>query len=122
VSIRIELPYPPTVNHYWKRRHGQHSLYIAEAGKRYREDVLGLVLVANPARPVPGRLSVVLELHPPDRRRRDLDNTFKGLLDALTHARVYEDDSQIDHLEIDRLEVRKGGLVIVTITELQGAA
>ena len=36
----------------------------------------------------------------PDRRRRDVDNLLKSLLDALDHAEVYEDDSQIQDLRI----------------------
>jgi len=36
----------------------------------------------------------------PDRRRRDLDNLLKSLLDAITHAGIWDDDSQVKHLEI----------------------
>jgi crossover junction endodeoxyribonuclease RusA len=49
-----------------------------------------------------GRLDVRINLTMPDRRRRDLDNAMKPLLDALQHAGVYEDDSQIDRLLIER--------------------
>ena len=49
-----------------------------------------------------GRLSMTMTLFPPDKRRRDLDNAFKAPLDALAHAGVYEDDSQIDVLTIRR--------------------
>ncbi|NBW22487.1 MAG: RusA family crossover junction endodeoxyribonuclease, partial [Caulobacteraceae bacterium] len=40
-----------------------------------------------------GSVRVVIEAFPPDRRKRDLDNILKSLLDALTHAGVWEDDS-----------------------------
>ena len=39
-----------------------------------------------------------MDAFPPDRRRRDLDNLLKPALDALQHAGVYEDDSQVDWL------------------------
>ena len=41
--IEFVLPYPPTVNTYW-RRHGN-TYFISEAGKRYRrEDEIGTPL------------------------------------------------------------------------------
>ena len=58
----------------------------------------------------------------PDRRKRDLDNLHKGILDGLTHAGVWKDDSQIDDLRIYRcraatgeLVIEKPGRVVVTI-------
>jgi len=53
----------------------------------------------------------------PDKRRRDIDNYNKILLDSLTGI-VWEDDSQIDILTIGRDEVIKGGKVIITVREL----
>lgn len=64
-----------------------------------------------------GALAVHVTVHPPDRRRRDLDNAMKALLDALAHGGAYEDDSQIDRLEIVRGAVVPGGKVIVRIME-----
>jgi Holliday junction resolvase RusA-like endonuclease len=40
------------------------------------------------------------------------------LLDALEHANVYENDSQIDKLCVTRMPVTKGGVCDVVITEL----
>ena len=65
-----------------------------------------------------GRLRVELLLYPPDRRRRDIDNYAKSLLDSLTKAGVWEDDSQIDELTIKRCEIIKGGYVDVSIRML----
>lgn len=39
----------------------------------------------------------------------------KAVLDLLTHAGVYVDDSQIDRLEIVRRENHPGGRVIVEL-------
>lgn len=39
---------------------------------------------------------------PPDRRKRDLDNLLKSLLDGLEGAGVFKDDAQIDDLQIVR--------------------
>lgn len=65
-----------------------------------------------------GRLDVGVQLYPPDRRVRDLDNFgTKSLLDALTHAGIIEDDSLIDRLLIERMPVVKGGKCRVFITK-----
>ena len=58
-----------------------------------------------------------MDAFPPDRRRRDLDNLQKPLLDALQHAGVYEDDSQIDLLVSRRRELATPSRVQVEITE-----
>jgi crossover junction endodeoxyribonuclease RusA len=56
-------------------------------------------------------------LFPPDRRKRDLDNYMKGLLDALTVAELWTDDSLVDQLHIFRGEIVSGGSVRVEISD-----
>lgn len=114
-ALTIELPYPPSVNHYW-RRVGARTL-ISREGRRFRRSVCAR-LAARTAQPMTGRVAVHVTAHPPDRRRRDLDNAMKALLDALAHGGVYEDDGQIDRIEIERGEVAPGGKVVVRITPM----
>jgi crossover junction endodeoxyribonuclease RusA len=59
-----------------------------------------------------------MDAFPPDRRRRDLDNIQKPVLDALEHAAVYEDDSQIDLLITRRREVTSPGRIEVRLSEM----
>ena len=114
-SFVLDLPWPPSVNHYW-RRVGNRTL-ISKEGRRFRKRVLA-TLSARKHEPMTGTLAVRVVAHPPDRRRRDLDNITKALLDALEHGGIYEDDSQIDRLEIVRASVIKSGAVIVEINEI----
>lgn len=112
-TIELSLPYPPSVNHYW-RRAGTRTIVSAK-GRRFR-DAVARTLTTRRIRPFEGRVSVRVVVHPPDHRRRDLDNVLKALLDALAQpGGAYRDDAQIDELEVLRGEVVKGGLVVVTV-------
>lgn len=117
--IELTLPFPPSVNTYWRHPTkgplaGRHL--ISEKGRAYR-DAVGFVVAAMLGRSMnlDGRLSVEITAHAPDKRKRDLDNLPKGILDALTHAGVWLDDSAIDRLCIRRGENASGGRVVVKI-------
>lgn len=111
----IELPWPPSVNHYWRRQGNRY--FVSQEGKNYRDEVLYLCHKLRGQFNAKDRLYMTIEAYPPDKRRRDLDNILKSLLDSLQYAGVYEDDSQIDKLAITRQKelIKK---VVVTITEL----
>ncbi|GGK11548.1 hypothetical protein GCM10008955_00990 [Deinococcus malanensis] len=68
--------------------------------------------------PYAGRLSVSITVYAPDRRRRDINNMPKDVLDLLTHGGVYRDDSQIDRLVIQRGAVGAGGCIEVEVLAL----
>jgi crossover junction endodeoxyribonuclease RusA len=106
------LPWPPSVNHYWRNVGGK--MLISKKGREYREAVRFLAIAEN--WPIHGskRLTVNIEAWIPDNRRRDLDNMLKAALDALTYAGVWEDDSQIDDLRIVRKQI--GGMLKVGVT------
>lgn len=110
--IALDLPFPPTVNHYW----GQHGTrrFIRDKGVQFRVAVAEKV--AAMGQKLDGRLSVFVTLFPPDRRRRDIDNVGKALMDALQHAGCFDDDEQIDVLHIERKEIVKGGKCCVVVT------
>ena len=71
---------------------------ISAEGRAYRAAVVNLLAEHRTAPPLAGAVAVDIEAHMPDRRRRDLDNLLKGLLDALTHAGLWLDDSQVADL------------------------
>ncbi len=56
-----------------------------------------------------------MDAFPPDRRRRDLDNIQKPVLDAMQHAGVYLDDSQVDLLVTRRCDVLPGGRLGIAV-------
>lgn len=117
--IRLTLPLPPTINHYYGVR-PRGGKYIKPAGVAFRDAVAGIVADAG-HKTLEGRVSLFAAIYPADRRRQDIDNRAKSLQDALTHAGVWLDDEQIDDLHLVRKEVIKGGMVKVVITELEKA-
>lgn len=121
-DIAIKLPFPPSTNQYYRSiRMGKGvRTLISEKGRQYRDAVVGECCIAHLTNTLlGGRLAVKITLCPPDRRKRDLDNFNKGLLDALTHAGLWGDDSQIDDLHNLRGPVVKGGHVLVEVREAE---
>ena len=113
--MTLTLPWPPSVNHYWRRnRNG--SLRISKAGLAFRWQVAAACRsqIKGPLR-LRGRIHMFIDAHPPDKRRRDLDNLLKGLCDSLQHAGAYDDDCDIDFLQIKRCGVEKGGRLRVLV-------
>jgi crossover junction endodeoxyribonuclease RusA len=115
-TIKLTLPYPPTVNHYW----GQvgSKKFLGKKGKEFRKAVF-LCAYNERKGALNERLHMEVYLYPPDNRKRDVDNILKPLLDALEHANVYENDSQIDKLCVTRMDVTKGGSCEVVISQLE---
>ncbi len=110
--IEVELPYPPSINKYW-RRVGNRTL-ISRGGRVFRSQVVA-ILRAMDVEPMVGDLAICVDVYPPDRRRRDLDNVQKALFDALEHGGAYGNDNQIKRIVIERREPMEGGKACVVI-------
>lgn len=115
MTHKLTLPMPPTVNHYWARaRNG--AVFLTAKAKKFKTDVAWCLAGQKPKRHKQDeRLSVKVTLHFATKAKNDIDNRLKGLLDALTKAGVYDDDSQIDKIYIERGEIVKGGQCVVEI-------
>lgn len=115
-TVRYELPYPPSVNNYWhasgKRR------YISPAGKKFTEEVFAVVKSQGSKSFGDSSLGISVMIHPRSKRKFDLDNTLKAILDALMKAGCYDDDSQFEYIEIARGEAKDGGAAVVHIYEI----
>jgi Holliday junction resolvase RusA-like endonuclease len=114
--LTLELPHPPSLNHYW-RRVGARTL-ISREGRRFRKHVVAILKELG-CTTLHGPLAAEVEVFPPDRRRRDLDNVLKSLLDALEHGGAYCNDSQIVELHIRKCEVVPNGKVRVTLRPME---
>lgn len=116
--MNLTLPYPPSINHYW--RHFRGRTVISREGQAFRKNVCALLAGSGGPRkpPAGGRIALMMDAFPPDRRRRDLDNLQKSTLDALQHAGVYADDSQVDLLITRRQERVAGGRLHIDVLEM----
>lgn len=113
----LNLPWPPSANHYY--RYVGYRTLVSREGRMFRRDVCALLAGGGPRKPpAGGRIALAMDAFPPDRRRRDLDNLQKPVLDALQHAGVYKDDSQIDVLVAQRRQVVPGGRLNVDVMEM----
>lgn len=121
MDMTLVLPWPPSVNSYYRSVNKgalAGRVLISQAGRDYRravEDLIGRRGLDT----LTGRLAVEIEAFPPDRRRRDLDNLLKGLLDSLVHSQAILDDHLIDELTIRRGPICKGGRVTVHLTTIE---
>ena len=114
----MAFPPPPSNNVYY-RRSGHHT-HISVKGREYKQAVCELVAQFYPIKFGCAPLKVHIDYHPATRRKDDLDNRFKAILDSLTAAGVYDDDSQIHALSIARKEVVKGGRIYVVVEKIYG--
>jgi len=123
IDIQVYLPFPPTVNSYYQQgrpttRGKPGARIISRKGRQFREQILAeCVEQLNEPPRLADHVRLVVCLHPPDRRIRDLDNYMKALLDALTHAELWEDDSLVDQLEVYRGSIMKNGQTRIQVTE-----
>lgn len=118
LPINLVLPWPPSVNHYWGTAKGGRR-YLTKAAIAFRREVWWRS-GRRPGVHFDHGLPVAVEiiLCPPDKRLHDIDNYSKAILDAMAHAKLYDDDKQIKRLLIEYGNVEKGGRVMVTAEEM----
>lgn len=117
MNLQLVLPYPPTQNTAW--RTGPRGNYLSKRGREYRAEVREETWAQLPVgfTQLESMVLLAVTVYPPDKRIRDLDNILKPLIDALTHAGVWLDDYQVCEIHARRMDVKKPGAAIVTITE-----
>ena len=110
------LPFPPSMNTYWRNFRGR--TVLSKNGRQFKADVQDYVIEQNIPKFGDKKLKITMILRPRDKRKIDIDNRIKAVLDSLQDAGVFDDDFQVDHIEMIRGEQIKGGLIRVLIEEL----
>lgn len=103
-AVSFTLNMPPSVNEAWYQIPATGGKALTDEHRQFRTNVISRVrheMRTDP--PLAGRIEMTMRLYFADRRRTDIDNRVKPLQDALTHARAYRDDSQIDRLIVERV-------------------
>lgn len=107
-DLKIILPYPPSLNVYWRNFRGR--MVLSSEAKKYKRQVADLF---NPNNSDPNAIPVTEQLLPTDRavglsidvyrprKSGDLDNTLKAILDSL-NGNLYEDDRQVIEIHARR--------------------
>lgn len=114
--IKLTLPFPPSVNMITTVARGRKI--TSKRGREYRSSALSIIKQNKTKSIDAKRLKVELNLYPPTKAKRDIDNYSKAVLDVLTEGGIYADDSIIYELNIKKLEPIKLGKVDVIISEL----
>jgi len=128
--MKLILPFPPSVNAYWRSPNSgplKGRTMVSAKGRTFKSAARAAIIEQLRCLPKPSAApaSVEITLYPPDSRSRDIDNYNKALFDALTHAGVWEDDSQVKRMLVEWGPQVPGGKVEITITKhepLAGAA
>lgn len=95
---------PPTLNHMWGR-HGNRT-YLKKVGHDFHK--LVAEVLGDSKKPEEWKyVHLEIRIRPP-RRRCDVDNRVKALLDSFTRAGYWEDDELVASFSVSFLAPRKG--------------
>ena len=114
----LTLPWPPSGNTAVRHAKGVH--YLRPEVTTYRQAIAAIL---GRSEPVVGRYELVIELSPPDARRRDIDNALKSLLDACVKCGWLPDDSMayMRRLTVTVKDDRRGEVSIYALTDREAA-
>ena len=115
-SINLDLPYPPSVNRYW--RHvliGKRAAVLLSREAREFKARVGEICALARVQPIEGPVFVRLVAYRP-RKIGDLDGVLKGTLDAL-QGFAFKNDSQIVRILAERRDDKERPRVEVSVLE-----
>ena len=106
------LPYPPSVNSLWRHtgkrtyRTNKYTSWAAEAAEYLSgQDI--------PSKPIAHPVKIEMAVGRPDRRRRDIDNLVKSVLDIICQNNILEDDHWVHDLNVYWSEEIVGCQIII---------
>lgn len=99
----------PSKSNSYSIRRGGRGVYVSQESRKrqeaWRKSVEGALPEGFRVWPVTKEVEIEIEWTVGDRRRRDVDNILKGLLDEL-EGLVFENDAQVSKITIERVYVK----------------
>ena len=89
MTIAIDLPWGPSLNSIWRK--GNNRIYRNPKYIKWINEAGWLVKLGKHKR-IDGQFSATIILNPPTKRRYDMDNQVKVLLDLAQKTNLIEDD------------------------------
>ena len=110
------FPFPPTTNNLFA---GRARRFASKGYRAWQAEADHALSLQAPLPRFDGPVSVVLTLGRPDKRRRDLANYEKAVIDRIVHHGILSDDSLIHELTMLWGDVTGCRVEIEPLTELQ---
>lgn len=73
-------------------RTGRLGVVLSPAARANQDDIINQFRLQRPKQQISPPLLIRIDMFEPDHHRRDLDNQATSIMDALTKARIIEDD------------------------------
>ena len=114
--IQLRLTFPPSANRMY-RNIGPKRTIMSKVYRDWKAFNTGSINIKK-GFTHPSAVSIELALTPPDKRKRDLDNYIKPVLDALEASGALENDNMVKRLNVFwRKENKERSGVFCTIKE-----
>ena len=114
-NFLLELEFeglPPSVNHMYRGARGWR--YLTADTIEFQTRISALMRdECQLKEPFTGSVAVFITFYTSNKRRWDIDNRVKALLDCLERGGIIQDDSQIDLLHVERKHGKKSATEIL---------
>lgn len=111
--MQITIPYPPSLNRYWRNFGGR--MVLSSEARTFKRRVKEICDKAEIVSPIKGPVHMKVKVYRP-RKTGDLDNTLKAILDSLNGI-LYVDDKQIISILAERFDDKNNPRAEITATE-----
>lgn len=117
-KVEFTLPWPPSINNYYVRASNGRVFLKRKVKSYFEQCVFEVYTQIGKINTMYGKVKVLRDLYPPDKRRRDEDNVVKALNDILMKCKFIADDSQIKKATNVMHNPQKPGFVKITLEEI----
>ena len=105
-----------SINSFYRTFRGR--MLISKNGREFKKDIEEFI---NKYDKTLGKIKLVLTFHFKDKRKRDVDNYAKVLIDCLKN-KLFEDDDQIFQLEMEKHIGMESNKIFIDVISLEDVA